>query len=409
MKQGMSKISVTNIKTIIILGLVMTFLSCIEEFTPPISVFEDVLVINALLTDELKHQEIQLTRSFRFEESDASTEDNAEVSVTDSSGNEYLFDQDKSGKYISTQAFASVPNVDYQLFITTESGKKYASTAMQLPQNTSLDDVSVNRTTNNNGVEGMAIYVDSYNPDGTSRYYRYAYDETYKIIAPQWTPYDLVVRFEGFSQIGVDVILREREEQVCYGNDPSREIILNSTINLAEDKVDDFEVRFIARDNYILTYRYSILVKQYVLSQESFAYYETLKGLTQSENTVFSEDQPGFLEGNVFSVENPDENVAGFFEVSGVNEKRIFFNYEDYFPEEPLPPYAISCNTTVAPNAEGPRGNRPLLEAIYADQIRFFDYNTNPQPGEGSYLTVFAKCGDCTTLGSNVVPAFWEE
>ena len=384
--------------------------SCIEPFELPSLAFEDVLVVSALITDEAKHQEVQLSRSFRFGEDGAQTENNAEVSISDGTGNEYLFEQHSSGKYISTTAFAAVPNRDYQLHITTENGKRYTSSTMQLPVNTPLESIYAERTTNDNEVEGMAIYLDSYNPNGNSRYYRYAYEETYKIIAPQWTPEDLVVQFEGFSTFGLAVVLREREERVCYGTDPSREILLNSTVNLAEDRVQSFQARFIDRANYILTHRYSILVRQYVLSQESFDYYQTLQGLSQSENTVFSEDQPGFLEGNVYAVDDSKENVAGFFEVSGVNEKRIFFDYEDFFPGEPPPPYAIPCDVTVAPGTEGPRGSRPLLEAIYADEVRFFGYNnTNPGVGEGPYLMVFPKCGDCTTLGSNIVPEFWTE
>ena len=59
-------------------------------------------------------------------------------------------------------------------------------------------------------------------------------------------------------------------------------------------------VRFINRNNYIISHRYSILVRQFVQSNEAFTFYETLNDLSRNES-LFSETQPGFLAGNVSS------------------------------------------------------------------------------------------------------------
>jgi hypothetical protein len=265
-------------------------------------------------------------------------------------------------------------------------------------QNTSIDNLYAERTTNNDGIEGMGIFVDSFDPSGDSNYYRHEFIETFKIIAPFWSPFDIVVISEGVSTFVLSIILREREERICYGTNPSKNIQVASTLALSEDRLSNYNVRFIDRDNYILTHRYSILVRQYVQSPEAFSYYETLRGLSQTSGNVFSEDQPGFLAGNIFSLEDPNENIAGFFEVATVDEKRIFFDYEDFFPNEEDPPYISDCEPFTS-STEGTLGERDLLNLIYDDAVRHY------APG----LVVRKECGDCTVLGSNVIPDFWIE
>lgn len=382
---------------------------CVEPFEGIdfVNDFEDVLVVNATITNETKRQEVVLTRSFRFDEEIAPAEENAQVSIFDGSGTEFTFAEVEPGKYLSDLEFAADFNNEYSLKFTTQNGKSYTSSTMQLPvESTSIDNIYAERITNNNGIEGMGIFVDSFDPSRESNFYRHEYIETFKIIAPFWSPFDAVVVIEGWSTFDIRVILREQEERICFGEDTSKNIIITSTLGLSEDRLDHYNVRFIDRDDYILSYRYSILVRQFVQSPEAFSYYETLNGLSQSAENIFSEDQPGFLEGNIVSVNNPKENVAGFFEVATVDEKRIFFSYEDFFPNEELPPYTVDCVLT-APSTEGFLGERDLLNLIRKDDLRFYDFNTQPEPFEGPYLMVRKECGDCTTLGSNVVPDFW--
>ncbi|MFP4847159.1 DUF4249 domain-containing protein [Winogradskyella sp. PE311] len=394
---------------VMIFGILICNQSCIEPYEGAVDSFEDVLVINAIVTNELKRQEIYLTRSYRFEDEEPPLETGATVSIRTDDGFDFGFEETEPGVYKSIQAFAAQLDKAYTLHIMTESGREYASRPMELPvASTSIDDMAANRIINDDGEEGISIDINSFDPTGSSKYYRHDFIETFKIIAPLWSPFDAVFEIEGLNEYSIPVILREQEERTCYGTNKSTAINVFSTLALAEDRLQNYSVRFINRDDYILTYRYSILVRQYVQSPETFAYYDILKGLTQSSTTVFSEDQPGFLAGNVTSVTNPNENVAGFFEVSTVAEERLFFSWDDFFPGEDLPPHIIQC-LFQKPSSSGTIGTRNLVNIIRENKMRFYDFNTNPQPGEGEYIMVLPECGDCTTLGSNIIPDFWIE
>lgn len=406
-----------NIKTLIathwqcqsILVFFILNFACIEPYEGAVGSFEDVLVVNAILTNQLDYQEVKLSRSYRFEEDGPPLEVGATVSITTLSGDTFNFQEIEAGIYRSISPFQAVMQKEYELNIITSSGDEYKSRPMQLPvSSTSIDDLYAERTNNNDGEEGIAININSFDATGESKFYRHEFVETFKIIAPFWSPFDSVFVIEGINEFEIPVILREQEERLCYGTNKSTAIQILSTTGQIEDRLQDFTVRFINRDDYILTHRYSILVRQYVQSPETFAYYDILQGLTQSSNTIFSEDQPGFLAGNIRSTSNPEENVAGYFEVSAVDEKRIFFNWEDLFPGEEVPPYLIPC-TLFTPSVAGQIGQRDLVNIIRDESMRFYEFNTSPQPGEGPYVMVLPECGDCTTLGSNILPDFWIE
>nr|WP_273569108.1 DUF4249 family protein [Maribacter sp. Hal144] len=207
------------------------------------------------------------------------------------------------------------------------------------------------------------------------------------------------------------------EQRVCYQTKPSEEIIQATTVGLQENRILRNPVRFIDRSNFIISHRYSILVKQYVQSVEAYNYYNTLKSFSNSES-VFSEVQPGFLEGNIKSASATGQNALGYFEVASVSQQRIYFDYEDLFPGEPLPVYPISCVPTVRsishrsycdPGPGATLSPLSLIESIHGELVAYYSTQVDSNGGLSSATTVPRACGDCTLFGSDEVPDFWIE
>lgn len=408
---------------IAIVSLMFFATSCVDEIPLEPESFESVLVVEATITNENKQQEVLLSRSYMFD-SIPVKETNATVRVIDDAANVYTFVETESGVYKSQAAFAAQPNRNYNLSVITSDGRVYVSTERQLTPSTSIDDLYVERDFNENGIEGVSVYVDSYDPTGNSKYYRHEYEETYKIIAPLYDPEEMVPngvefpiplsqqpQFNTIQEL-VDFLVttqfRPEQQQVCYNTIFSNEIIITNTNNLFEDRLDKYRVRFLGRDNSEIMHRYSILVKQYVQSLEAYSFYNALSTQSISEG-VFSETQPGFLVGNVFSETNSNEKVVGFFEVASMDAQRVFFNYTDLFPNEDLPPYFMECDDFFTPDIlsvdmlTGAWTGSPLVRAL-DDGFQFYDRDADPP-----YRLVFDVCGDCTNLGNNNVPDFWED
>lgn len=406
-------------------------MSCVEEIELASSGdFESAVVVEATITNEFKIHNVLLSRTFKIGDTGPVPESNADVSIIDGNGNVFEFKENELGVYSSIELFRAVPNLDYQLIVMTSNGDRISSKTMQLTNESPMDDLYIERGYNENNVEGISAFVDTYNALGNAKYYRFEYEETYKIVAPLYSPIELVpndVQFPILSgeldSFGLDDIIellviqkfRDEQEQICFNTIASNTILQANTSELNEDRLDHFRVRFIGRSNYSISHRYSIKVRQYVQSFEGHTYYKLLNEFSGSEN-IFSETQVGRLEGNLVNVDDSSKFVIGFFEISSVDEKRVYFNYADLFPQEPLPPYYTICDDYFRPPLLEEDyfhniTNSPLLDFLnvgmqYYEEVDDF----NPSPFEyAPFRLVIEPCGDCTVLGENYPPVWWED
>lgn len=416
----------------------------IEEITD--SGGNGLLVVEAILTDELKNQIVYLSRSDTRSDLERDTtfipfltpglrprdtvnvESGARIRLLADDGRQFAFTETRDGLYRSDEVFGLEMEKDYQLEIVLDNGVEYISESVQIEGKANIDNIYAERTISENGVDGVAIYVDGSQTEGVANNYRFGYEETYRVIAPFWvaqefslTDYQICPE----TTYNLEVVPREEESRVCYNTIDSNEVIQTSTLNNTTNNVDRFMVRFIGKDNFIITHRYSILVKQFVQSSESFTFYETLRKFSGSDN-LFSQIQPGELLANISRKDGAEERVLGWVEATSVSEQRLFFDFEDFFPGEERPAYPFICELLTAPEIlinclnGGPNQIIPgcppgVVEGV--DQ-GFYSYFSEFDPDlvptadprcTGPYVFTTNICGDCRLLGSNVVPDFWEE
>jgi hypothetical protein len=417
------------------IALLLPFLliSCVEQVELEEQQTPSLLVIEASLTDELKTQQVRLTRSFGFETDSVPAETGAQVSVQTDLGETYSFRHRGEGTYSSEQAFAVAPDRTYELVISTPDGTVYRSDPEELAGTARIEDLYPIREANTNGTDGVSIYLDSSPQEGDPTFYRYDYEETYKIIAPNYSSFDfLLTDYNPCTptpeiEYTLEIVPRTEEQQVCYNTVPSSTVIQNDATTLSTPNIRRFPVRFLGATDFMIRHRYSILVRQYVQSPAAFSYFQALEQFSSSE-TIFNSVQPGFLNGNIRGVGTVEAPVIGFFEVVSVSERRLFFNFEELFPDLEQPPYINNCGLHSSPEAHlsfcidcslFPPGQCPtdnsgcpqsIVERVDQGLIAYVDVNaagigTCPGP----YIYVDRECGDCTVLGSNVVPEFWIE
>ncbi len=389
--------------SILFMLLAFVFNSCTETYPLLTNTFEEDLVVEATITNELKTQEIKISKTSKFENTTTTAETGAVVYITDNASNRYNF-AEQSGTYISESEFQAVPGREYRLNIKTSNGKSYQSTVETMSPINPINDLNIAVETKDT-ITGVSIKVNSYDPKNSSKYYRFEYEETYKIITPHWSFNTAVVipAKNAESNPQINLIPNSLNTRICYGSKKSTDIILTTTAELAEDRLN-FPIRFISNKNYIISYRYSILVRQYIENLAAYSFYETLNKMSGSES-VLSPKQPGFLNGNLKSVSNPNEKVIGFFDVASVSSKRVYFNYLDLFPGQAIPPYYIKCPVESVLFCFGlPLCNGNALATALENHSMTYSH----QDGITYYIYP-APCGDCTTFASNIKPLFWEE
>jgi len=419
--------------------------ACIEPFDFETRDAEGILVVQTTMTDAVEKKLVVLSRAANLENVNLSQRDTLDVrgpiirtinervnpetganlNLIDDEGIVYEFEDMGNGVYESIDAFTLLEDKTYQLNIATSNNETYQSNFETLSGKSQIDDIYAERGLNENGEEGVNIYINGTDSSDRSDYFRYDYEETYKIIAPNFTRRELeIIREErevldDGTNIFPDarVVTVENEEQVCFNSANSISIDLANTNALASPVLEKHVVRFLERDNTIISHRYSILSRQYVINAEAYNYFQNLSNFAQSES-VFSEIQPGFLEGNIRRTDVDNGLVLGYFEVASVSERRLFFNFVDFFPDEALPPYFgdTNCRRTIAPSLGNPERDGPqplgcpppsLIRRVISNEISYFGENEVPGECEGPYLMTPSICADCTLLGSNVKPDFW--
>ena len=391
--------------------------SCTDPFDleGEIESVDSILVVEAMITNELSQHEVLLSRTFALNTEDdepplfedqttRSPETNANVRVVDDLQNEFVFQETAEGTYVSTTPFSAAQARTYQLLITTSDGEAYTSAIEEVPAVTSqIENITATLGVNDDGEEGVRITVSSFDPVGNSRFYRYEYEETFRLTAPFWSPLEAVI----LSENPPDVVTRFKtgiQDQICYPTNLSQEIFLSNSTNLNEDRVTDFEVRFVERSDNVIADRYSILVRQFTQSPEAHDFYITLQQFSNSE-TIFSQTQPGFITGNITSADGESSNVLGFFEVASITEERIFFNRDEFFPTGQLPDFPFGPCEPELVFLNGPGGRSPLIEMLQTGFV-FFTFPQEFSPS-GNLIIVPGPCGDCTFFGTNIVPDFW--
>ncbi|GHC52336.1 DUF4249 domain-containing protein [Ulvibacter litoralis] len=393
----------------IVLLVVATIIqtSCTESIEIETIDYESVLVVESTITNELKPQLVKLSRTSPLNEPGGFKEHNATVTVSGSDGTLFSFSEEgTTGDYYSNAAFQAVPGVSYTLEIDTQSGEKYTSSEVVIAPAVAMDNVYTELITKD-GEQGISVFVDTQDPTGNAKYFRYEYEETYKVVAP--FPSSLTISIENFNaQTGTyDVVTSPREpEEVCYSTEFSTGIIQTSTTELTDNQVLRFPVRFIPADNSVLRSRYSILVKQYTQSIEAATFYKIINELGSVES-LLSQGQPGYVPGNISAVGDPSKKVIGFFEASSFTSERIYFNYEDFGLE--IPPFFIECDYLILDYRDNTAlDNDPNERDVLRTYVNFFDYQLVVS-NDPFYHIAKIECTVCTSFSSNVRPDFWTD
>ena len=113
----------------------------------------------------------------------------------------------------------------------------------------------------------------------------------------------------------------------CWRTRKRKEIITATTENLSEPKMFKMPLQFISTATKELSVKYSLLVKQYTLSADSYDYWNQLVKVEDDVNWL-NATQPYPVLGNVKNMEDDNEIVLGYFMVAGIDEKRIFVDFK---------------------------------------------------------------------------------
>lgn len=370
---------------------------CIEPFDPPRGNFDDLLVVEGLITDAAGPQMIRLTRSFPLDTTQYLPEEGATVKILDDLGNEYQLQDAGNGEYYTPwPGFQGQTGQTYQLLITTSGGALIQSDPVIMKKTPGIDSVSweVVSTLNDEGeqIPGVQIYVSTHDPENQTWNYRWNWEETWEFTAP----------YHSFYQWAPNGMVEVRPENIytCWSTATSGEILIESSSKLADDIIFRYPLHYVSSlASNRLSKKYSILVKQYALSDAAWFFWQQMEKMNQNMGTLFA-PQPTAVTGNLYSVSAPGTPVLGYFDASGVKEQRIFITREDLEDMDAYSGYH-GCQRDTLLFAEIP-------DYPYKRYYNPIDEHMNDMGIVIGYFISTLECTDCTLHGVNKKPDFWE-
>ncbi|HEX2606808.1 MAG TPA: DUF4249 domain-containing protein [Flavisolibacter sp.] len=370
---------------IVLIGLLGILYSCKQPYEPPaVKANYNFLVVDGTINASPDSRtQILLSRTRNLTDTFvASPELNAQVRIEGKGGGVYNLAPAGNGAY-SIEHLTLNPDDQYRLRITTADGTRYASQYVAVKKTPPIDSLTWEQ---NKDVE---IFVNTHDPENKARYYKWDFEETYEYNATEKT---ILGEKDGL------IFIRDTSNQIytCWKTNFSTDLNLGSSINLSQDVINHARVHIIPDNSEKIGIRYSILVKQYALTEDAFRYFQILQKNTQQLGSIF-DAQPSQLKSNIINESNTSEPVIGFVHAAFLQTKRLFITKYEVTNWIPVPE-ELFCR----------------IETIPQDPDNFLIYkfqDTSFRPWyfvTGGIILNKGRCLDCTMKGGvNQKPAYW--
>jgi len=390
-------------KLLFILFISGNLITCIDPYSPDLDNFESLLSVDALLTDLNSSNYVFLSSTMKTADEEPEMVSGAMVLITDDTGRSTALTEVSKGIYKTDSLdFRGEAGRSYTLYIKTEDGREYESESCFMHPVQAIDSIYITRgeeLVDTETREGIRINIDSKGESDCS-YYRWKYEEWWEFEVPYPKAYNFI---DDFTITEYKPIKR-----TCWANNKSVDIIIKSS----ETGISDPILFIDAEKSDRLLIQYHISVMQFSVSRQEYEFWESMQKVNETGGDIFDK-QPFQVFGNIHSINNPEEQVLGYFQVSGASVASRYVTQSQLAGLE-LPRYKYECGKIV----QGPvdyinpalGGPLPTLSEIYGwytnAGLTFIGALFFPGP-VAQLVFVDPLCADCTLRGSLARPDFW--
>lgn len=370
-------------------ALLCVAVSCEEEFSPELDKYDDLLVVDGLLTNGDPSVMVKLSVSSRVYDKKYIPLADAVVFISDQDNDIVTLSETSSGTYKSADStFRGQAGNVYQLHIELPNGRNYISDACILKPSVPIDSVYGLAQNPELGeidfdAPGLQFYVENHSQASDTNYYLWRLAQTWKYRSS----FNIDYTWQG------QLIPYPNPDSLhtCWHTTDVGQLIFASTEYLSPGAEAHFPLHYVSTETKLLSIRYSLLVKQLNISKSAYLFFNAIEQQNLDQGDLWSK-QPIQIRGNMHNVNHPDEPVLGFFIVAGAAEKRIFVDKPElpFYFTECTPDYDLRWVWYSPPN-DWP---------IYIDDIMF----------SGLAIAERDACFDCRLDGGSIeAPDFWEE
>lgn len=304
-------------------ALLLLLTACVKEFRPELEKYQNLLVVDGMITDAAPPYTIKLSRSTSVYQPTYNPVTGAKIIVSDDKGYSEMFFETTPGIYKSSiDGLQGIPGRRYKIEIEVDN-KHYQSDYQMLKASQPITEVSSEIEYQEDQFsgkvfEGLQFKVNtSSQPENTTRYL-WKCEETYKFNSSFTIDYT----FDGIY--GMRIFVKNDSVYTCWRTKNLSKFYTFET-DVSSTEITDIPIVYVSTESRRLSIRYSLLVKQYAIDKNAYYYFTKLKEQNEEQGSLYS-SQPYQIEGNIYNRSDETEPVLGYFTVAGVSEKRIFVN-----------------------------------------------------------------------------------
>lgn len=370
---------------------VLVVSSCIKPYEPDIrSSDKQKYVVTGQVTDGGGDQTVNVSLTSPIGDPHYIPVQGCFVRIFDDKGNTFYMTEMGNGDYYTwIDPSFLIPGASFKIEVETRSGENIVSDFDQLMECPDVDSIYFERKEIQSDIagqitKGIQFYIDLDARASNARYFRWEATETWEYQAD----YPVEWYFDGEIR---HVSPPDYSRKVCWSTTAVPDIFTLTTNNLVENKYMMLPLHFVSNRTSRLMYGYSLLIRQYALSEAAYSYWDQLR-INSSQQGGLYEKQPLAIVGNMHNTTHPEEDVLGFFGASSVKTKRVFI--------QDVPDLALNFSTLCYPG---------LLEEGFS-VFEPYEYPIYLMGDKYGYTMMYLneECVNCLKLGgTNVKPEFW--
>jgi len=393
----------TSARVILAIVLIAALFGCRETYTPPqITTNTNYLVVEGVINTGTDSTIFKLSRTVRLNaKTTTQPETHAIVTVESDANASYLLKEITPGTYASAPlSLSGTGKYRLRIIANTNTHTTYLSDFVPVKNSPPIDSVGYSLPAN-----GVQIYANTHDDGNATRYYRWSYAETWNFHSNYDSEYiEVNNRWINFRTLAQRIFS-------CWASNTSTDVVLASSAKLTRDVIYQVPITIIPSPSQKISVKYSILVKQYALTEDAFNFWQLLKKNTEQLGSIF-DAQPSSITGNIHNIADSSEPVLGYISAGSVQQKRIFIDNTvlptGWGRENPLPGCAIDSLYPIYPPYPKPLPSQLTVSLIYYNEYLALMPNV-PMPGDTTFW--FASrpaCVDCRLKGTVQQPSFWK-
>jgi hypothetical protein len=327
---------------------IFTFNSCIDPYSIELEGENRILTVDGLISTAAGPHEVRLTWTSKYDDQSQGNviiASGLKVAIVDSDGNVVVLEEEvidsvtflsngnlvtaplrrKSGIYLTPPDFKAEYDKKYSLLITTNIGEEYASLPEKVIKGTQLDSAvfrPFNEATINPLIDQSGFVVDAYFNDDPAANNFYL-----------WKPSNAWGVLKTFPELFRNRQTWQLEPISCCSRCFLPETRMNGSFTVTNDRLFNgadarFPALFIQDDGFRFMERYRVTLDQYSISEGGYNFLKLVSQQLSIQGSVF-DPLPANIRGNMLNLDNPAEQVLGYFFVTDVSSQTIYMNRTD--------------------------------------------------------------------------------